>query len=61
MSLENLPPTQAPLIQHIKRALLQASFYWNQETTVQQAIQDFDAWGWYRDSMSKTWEPYWTN
>ena len=55
-----LPPTPV-LIQHIKRALLQASFYWNQATTVQQDIPEFNAWGWYRDSTSKTWEPYWTN
>ena len=34
-SLENIPPTQAALFQHVKRALLQASFYWNQATTVQ--------------------------
>ena len=47
-SLENLPPTQAALIQHIKRALLQASFYWNQATAVQQDIPEFNAWGWYR-------------
>ncbi|XDV44711.1 hypothetical protein PO909_012952 [Leuciscus waleckii] len=60
-SLENLPPTQAALIQHIKRALLQASFYWNQATAVQQDIPEFNAWGWFRDSTSKTWEPYWTN
>ena len=60
-SLENLPPTQAALIQHIKRALLQASFYWNQATAVQQDIPEFNAWGWFRDSTRKTWEPYWTN
>jgi len=58
---ENLPPTQAALIQHIKRALLQASFYRNQATAVQHDIPDFNAWGWYLDSTSKTWEPYWTN
>ncbi|CAL8339388.1 unnamed protein product [Boreogadus saida] len=60
-SFENLPPTQAGLIQHIKRAPLQASFYWNQATVVQQDIPEFNAWGWYRDSTSKTWEPYRTN
>ena len=35
-SLENLPPTKAALIQHTKRALLQASFKWNKATDVQQ-------------------------
>ena len=45
----------------LPRALLQASFYWNQATAVQQNIPEFDAWGWYQDSTSKTWEPSWTN
>ena len=59
-SLENLPPTQAALMQHTRRALLQASFYWSQAVVVQQDIPEFSSWGWYRDSTSKTWEPYWT-
>uniref|UniRef100_UPI0035900FC5 NBAS subunit of NRZ tethering complex-like n=1 Tax=Myxine glutinosa TaxID=7769 RepID=UPI0035900FC5 len=49
------------LIQHAKRALLQASFYWNQATSVQQNIPEFSTWGWYWDSTTKTWEPYWTH
>ena len=40
-SLENLPPTKAALIQHTKRALLQASFYLNKSATVQQEIPEF--------------------
>ena len=59
-SLKNLSPTKVVLIQHTKRALLQASFYWNKSATVQQEIPEFSTWGWYRDSTSKTWEPYWT-
>ena len=42
-SLDNLPPTQAALIQHIKGALLQASFCWNQATFVKQDIPEFKA------------------
>jgi hypothetical protein len=44
-SLENLPPTQAALFQHVKRALLQASFYWDKATSVQQEIPDLSEWG----------------
>ena len=29
-SLESIPPTQAALFQHVKRAILQSSFYWHQ-------------------------------
>ena len=58
-SLENIPPTQAALFQHVKRALLQASFYWSQATSVQQEIPDFSEWGWHKDGTS-TWQPLWT-
>ena len=43
-TLENIPPSQAALFEHIKRALLQASFYWNQATSVHQEIPDFREW-----------------
>jgi hypothetical protein len=58
-SLENLPPTQAALFQHVKRALLQASFYWDKATSVQQEIPDLSEWGWHEDGTS-TWQPLWT-
>ena len=58
-SLENLPPTQAALFQHVKRALLQASFYWDKVTSVQQEIPDLSEWGWHEDGTS-TWQPLWT-
>ena len=40
-------------------ALLQASFYRNQATTVQQEIPDFSEWGWHKDGTG-TWQPLWT-
>ncbi|CAB4025851.1 Hypothetical predicted protein [Paramuricea clavata] len=40
-SLENLQPTQAALFQHVKRGLLQASFYWDKATSIQQEIPNF--------------------
>ena len=57
--LENIPPTQATLFQHVKRALLQASFYWHQATLVQQNIPDFSEWGWQKDGTS-TWQQLWS-
>ena len=35
-SLESIPPTQAALFQHVKRAILQSSFYWHQALSAQQ-------------------------
>jgi hypothetical protein len=58
-SLENLPPTQAALFQRVKRALLQASSYWDKATSVQQEIPDLSEWGWHKDGTS-TWQPLWT-
>ena len=37
-TLENTPPSRAALFEHTKRALLQASFYWNRATLVHQEI-----------------------
>ena len=45
-TLENIPPSRAALFEHAKRALLQASFYWNRATLVHQEIPDFREWGW---------------
>ncbi|KAL8590645.1 hypothetical protein ACOMHN_011080 [Nucella lapillus] len=57
--LEKLPPTQAALFQHVKRALLQAIFYWGQATSIQQEIPDFSEWGWHKDGTN-TWQQLWT-
>ena len=54
-----IPPTEAALFQHVKRALLQASFYCGQATVVQQDIPDFSEWGLHKDGTS-TWQPLWT-
>ena len=58
-SLDNIPPTQASLYQHVKRAIIQASFYWSQALAVQQNIPSFSEWGWNKDSRIK-WQPLWT-
>jgi hypothetical protein len=58
-SLENLNPTQAALFQHVERDLLQASFYWDKATSVQQEIPDLSDWDWHKHGTS-TWQPLWT-
>ena len=50
-SLESIPPTQAALFQHVKRVIIQSSFYWHQALSVQQEIPDFSGWGWQKDTL----------
>ena len=38
-TLENIPTSRAALFEHTKRALLQASVYWNRATLVHQEIR----------------------
>ena len=59
-SLDNIPPTQAALFEHVKRSILQASFIWKQSTTCQQVIPVFYEWGWEQDEHSRQWLPFWT-
>ena len=58
-SLESIPPTQAALFQHVKRAILQSRFYWHQALSAQQEIPDLSGWGWQKDN-TRTWQPLWT-
>ena len=44
-SLESILPPQAALFQHMKRAILQSSFYWHQSLSAQQEIPDLDGAG----------------
>ena len=59
-SLEKLPPTQAALFEHPKRALLQASSHWDKATTPVHALPDFNSWGWFKSDQG-VWCPYWTS
>ena len=58
-TLENIQPSRAALFEHTKRALVQASFYWNRATLVHQEIPDFREWGWQME-YNGIWLPYWT-
>ena len=59
-TLEHLPPTSAAYFQHVKRAILQASFFWRQSLTPQQIIPNFSSYGWKYDKLFKQWVPHWT-
>ena len=58
-SLDNIPPTQASLYQHVKQALIQGSFYWSKALAVWQNIPNFSEWDWNKDSRNK-WQHLWT-
>ena len=55
--IENIPPSQAALHQHIPRAVYQAAFVWNQCLSPQMVLPDPGNWGW---TNSDKWEPLWT-
>jgi len=56
-SLENIPPTQAALRQHIKRASYQANC-WNMALTLIPELPSPKDWGWWKDDTG--WHPIWT-
>ena len=60
-TLDALPATKAALYQHVKRAILQACFFWKQSVSSQQVIPDFTEWGWKLDEKVKQWVPFWTD
>ena len=45
-SYDSILPTQAALIQHIKRAAYQAGYIWGQATICQMEINSPEDWGW---------------
>ena len=57
--IEGLPPTEAALLQHAKRAALQSGYYWHQCMSAQQTLPSPSDWGWVADSSSH-WKPLWT-
>jgi len=56
-TLENIPPTQAALQQHIKRACYQANC-WNQALAKDPQMPEPSDWGWTKDTTR--WQPLWT-
>ena len=59
-SIENIPPTKAALVQHIKRAVYQAGYCWAQATTPSPVLPCPSEWGWKRKEPC-SWEANWTS
>ena len=53
-SLDNIPPTQVSLRQHVKRAVFQGGFVWGQTLLKQPTLPSPSRWGW------NHWLPHWT-
>lgn len=58
--LDRLPPTQAALVQHSKRATLQGGHCWGRTLFVTQHLPDPSDWGWKHDRDGQ-WIPFWTD
>ena len=56
-ALENIPPTQASLVQHIKHVSYQAHC-WNQALVPDHELPNPSDWGWKKETDG--WEPLWT-
>ena len=56
-SLENLPPTQPALVQHIKRASYQENC-WDRALHLDPSFPSPIDWGWQNDNAG--WQPLWT-
>ncbi len=57
-TLEHIPPTQAALLEHTKRALHQAGFVWKQSQKRQQGLPDASHWGWVQYPETGVWSPH---
>lgn len=56
-AIENIPPTRASLLQHLKRAIYQACYIWCQALTPVISLPSPSDWGW---QMQGRWMPFWT-
>ena len=57
--LENIPPSRAALLQHVKRASFQAGYIWGQALTANPSLPSPSEWGWQKDKDGN-WTPLWT-
>ena len=56
--IENIPPSQSALIQHIKRAVYQAAYVWGQMHHTMQELPSPSNWGWTKED--DIWKPKWS-
>ena len=57
-SIESIPPTQAALAQHVRRAAYQAGHVWGRTLDPIQELPSAAEWGWHLSSDG--WTPTWT-
>ena len=57
-SLENLPPTEAALLEHCKRVTYQGGYIWRQILTHVPVLPNPSDWGW--TMTEHGWYPHWT-
>ena len=57
-SYQSIPPTQAALVQHLKRSAYQAGCIWSQATVCQPEILSPADWGWIKEV--DIWKTYWS-
>lgn len=57
-SYQSIPPTQAALVQHLKRAAYQAACIWSQATVCQPETQSPADWGWIQEA--DIWKTCWS-
>ncbi len=58
-NIENIPPTQAALDQHIKRLSYQSGHVWEQSLEVRPELPEVNDWGW-ETSRPASYIPKWT-
>jgi len=56
-TIENIPPTQDALVQHIKRAVYQAGYVWSQALVTLPVLPNPADWGWFLSD--NLWQPLW--
>ncbi len=58
--LENIPPSKAALLQHVKRASFQAGHVWGQALIANPTLPSPSEWGWQKEDNDGQWTPLWT-
>lgn len=58
--INNIPPSHGAIVQHIKRAALQAGHVWSQSLVKEPEVPDPSDWGWTRACDTGPWQPLWT-
>jgi hypothetical protein len=58
--LDNIPPTRAALLQHVKRAAYQAGHIWGKAHIADPSLPSPSEWGWEKTTEDGQWTPTWT-